>query len=578
MRAWREERAHARAAAEQCRFTYEFPALEPRRSDGATAKAEPRKAARARECHAAKQHGRRRSKFSKLQRRLSERARARIGDRWWAPAREASARDLERRAMAGEGHTRSAAALPCTRSPRASLRDASDSDASTSSASSSEDEGEAVRTPPPPSLGSPRGVAPPPTPPPSAFLPSGEGRLHAAVRARDRAELQRLLVAGVQVDHCEAASRESALHVAASLGDDGALRAMLDAVRGSVAACAVASANDKRRRTPLHRAAAANAVMCGELLMAAGSPREKRDRAGDTSLHVAASAGAARVVAVLLAGGGGATASSAGRRRGSQRGVRETARFASQRNKRKETALHACVHADGTTGGPSRKAIEATASALLGAGAAAGDCDVAGVSPLCAAAARGRTGLVELLLMRKSSRSGLPPGGGSGHAAEAVVIAPSAALSPRSPLHEAARGAHAACVGLLLKVALCPVDGPEPPPAPGGDTPLCLCTRAHVRARAAEPDAREDRALATVRALIAGGASPSAANQFGESPLLLAARADDAPLVRALLTQAPSNDNGATRAARVAVPARRAHAPCCAQHSSTAPWRSRCAH
>ena len=49
--------------------------------------------------------------------------------------------------------------------------------------------------------------------------------------------------------------------------------------------------------------------------------------------------------------------------------MRETARFASQRNKRKETALHACVHADGTTGGPSRKAIEATAPARLGAGA-----------------------------------------------------------------------------------------------------------------------------------------------------------------------------------------------------------------
>ena len=280
-----------------------------------------------------------RSKLAEAPRRLSG-ARARA----WGPlvgaGARASARDLERR-DGPRGRTRGGGELcHVRRSGCAPHANASDGE-STGSVSSSEGGGRSVRRG---RQGSSR-AAHPPTPPPSAFLPSGEGRLHAAVRARDGAG-SAAARGGRGVDHCGRRARaESALHVAASLGDDGAPR---DARRGARLRRRLRS---RRRTTAQAHAATSRRAKLRHVRGAAHGRgfAAQRDRAGDSSARRGRRrrgprrGGAAR--------GRRRRHAARRRRRRSQRGVRETRgspRGATRGKRRRCTR----ASAPAATGGP----------------------------------------------------------------------------------------------------------------------------------------------------------------------------------------------------------------------------------
>ena len=203
------------------------------------------------------------------------------------------------------------------------------------------------------------------------------------------------------------------------------------------------------------------------------------------------------------------------------------------------------------------------ASALLGAGAAAGDCDAAGVSPH-AAAARGRRASSSCCSCAKLAQHA-PTRRRGAHAAEAVIITKRRLI--------AAVATSRGCAGRARGVRRL---------APQSGTVSCRCARAaaragggrhsvsaraRVQARAVEHEARRPRACDSPRAhrervtkrQTNSGNHLAARRACGRRTTCagVAAQAQQRPRQRVRHARSSQRDARARR--------------CCAQHSSTAP-------
>jgi cytohesin len=244
---------------------------------------------------------------------------------------------------------------------------------------------------------------------------------HLAVNSR----LARLLLP----DGLDAKER---VHVAAAVGDEAALRALLSAKP------AAARERDERGYTALHYAAKNGEAACVRVALDAGSDKDARTHGLETPLHFAALNGHAECVALLL-----------------RTGAEIQAKLDSG-----ESPLH-CASSAGHA---------ECVALLLRAGADTNARDKDEWTALHFCAWNGHAECAELLLRagadREARRSdGWTPlhvaaRGGHGHCVEALVRA-GADLGATSndgwmPLHIATRHAHFACVRLLLRAGADP--------------------------------------------------------------------------------------------------------------------------
>ncbi len=232
-------------------------------------------------------------------------------------------------------------------------------------------------------------------------------------------------------------------------------------------------------------------------LFDAGASRLARDRDGDTALGLAARAGREEIVAALLAG--------------ASEGERRQIDLADSRG---ATPLMLALHAG----------RESIARRLLDAGAAVDAADQQGETALSEAAFAGFDELSEALL-----RKGAKPDTRDRYGKTPICYA-------------AARGA-AGLVGALLDLGV-DVDAQY-----GGDLTALMWAAGHPDLTATE------RAVATVKALIARGAKLDLVDDRGRSALMIAAGLNRFETARALLAAGASKtlrDKGGLAAADVA--------------------------
>jgi len=352
----------------------------------------------------------------------------------------------------------------------------------------------------------------------------------AAQRGRE-ACVAELLRAGAPVEQRSAGAGATALFVAAVSGQEGAARLLLAA-----GANASARTGPPDSATPLHAAAERGSVGMVELLLGAGADAGAASgRDAQTPLHMALGSGrrGAAAAAALVRGGADVDARVASTRatplmmaaRHRLGGVASLlVRAGARVDARAGKALHraTALYMAATAGS------EDIVAGLLGAGAApdpvlAGGTGVGGITPLMAAADRGDTRVMRLLV-RGGAKVGRVDGAG------------------RTALHLAAMSGKAQAAKLLL-AAGAPADARRD----GGGTPLLDAVMSGYNedgsvsgakerrgAHAAPPKRLRDGALEVARALLEAGADRAAANGKGETPLLVAQRLREFEFIRLL--------------------------------------------
>jgi ankyrin repeat protein/serine/threonine protein kinase len=361
-----------------------------------------------------------------------------------------------------------------------------------------------------------RAGAPPGAPPPAAEEQdlNGQAPLHAAAAGGHPATVQALLASGVSV-HALNAIRGSALHVAAGEGGAGALAV----VELLLAHGAELNARDQVENTPLHVAAAHGRADVLRRLLDSGADPAARNAERESALDVArrrgGRAGAEAAGALLThALAAAAAADDAGAVRAA---VAAGADPAAAGGGGAEAPLHVAA----------REACLDSLRALIVAGARADALDVAGETPLHAAARAGSRRAVSLLLRAPGAAVDAVSGegdaalhvaarGGATSVITALVVEGGAAVDARhgatggTALHEAACCGDPAAAAELLRLGA----DPNAAAQPGGDTPAHLV--------AVWGGASGSGAVAVLEALHAAGARLRARNDRGETPRQLA--------------------------------------------------------